>query len=190
MTPFFAPRATRPRRLRRAEDLPRRRRRADDRGRRRGLRRLHLSRLHHREVPPRGHAAGARPRTRQGRQDDGGLRDRRPVVRRHRQRRGRDRKAADGTRQQIAFYGSTPAYRGVLETARLGRPPGRAERAVEAGQVGGDGQPDRRRHAQHVRGRRRTGSDRSRARQALRRRHRPHRRSMPRTPATPIDGAR
>ncbi len=24
-------------------------------------------------------------------------------------------KAADGTRQQIAFYGSTPAYRGVLE---------------------------------------------------------------------------
>ena len=29
--------------------------------------------------------------------------------------------AADGTRQQIAFYGSTPAYRTVLETARLGR---------------------------------------------------------------------
>ena len=40
-----------------AEDLPRRRRRADDRGRRRGLRRLHLPRLHDRALPPRGHAA-------------------------------------------------------------------------------------------------------------------------------------
>ena len=86
----------RPRRLRCSEDLPRRRGRADDRGRGRGLRRVHLSRVHHREVPPRGDAAGARARTGQGGQDDGGLRDRRSVVRRHRQRRGRDRQGSRG----------------------------------------------------------------------------------------------
>ena len=39
--------------------------------------------------------------------------------------------------------------------ARLGRPPARAQPAVEAGQVGGDGQPDQRRDAAHVRGGRR-----------------------------------
>ena len=55
------------------------------------------------------------PRPREGRQDDGGLRDRRPVVRRHRQQRRGDRTGATGTRQQIAFYGSTPAYRPVLD---------------------------------------------------------------------------
>ena len=44
--------------------------------------------------------------------------------------------AADGTRQQIAFYGSTPAYRGGARPARLGWPPGRAEHVVQAGQVG------------------------------------------------------
>ena len=78
------------RRLRRAEDLPRRSRRADDRGGRRGLRRVLLPRVHHREVPPRGHAAGARTRAGEGRQDARRLRDRRPVVRRHGQRRGGD----------------------------------------------------------------------------------------------------
>ena len=67
----------RPRRLRRAEDLPGRRRRADDRGRRRGLRRLPVPRLHDREVPARGHAAGARAGPGEGRQDDGRLRHRR-----------------------------------------------------------------------------------------------------------------
>ena len=55
--------------------------------------------------------------------------------------------AAAGTRQQIAFYGSTPAYRPVLELPRLGRPAGRAQPAVEAGRVGGDGRADRRRDA-------------------------------------------
>ena len=59
MTPFFNPG---PEPARRAEDLPRRRRRADDRGRRRGVRRLPLPRLHHRALPPRGHAARARAR--------------------------------------------------------------------------------------------------------------------------------
>ena len=70
--------------------------------------------VHHREVPPRGDAPGTRARPRQGRQDDGGLRDRRArfvVTGTTTEMRGR----GDGTRQQIAFYGSTPAYRGVLE---------------------------------------------------------------------------
>ena len=44
-----------------------------------------------------------------------GLRDRRPVVRRHRGRRGGVRRGRRGTREQIAFYGSTPAYRPVLD---------------------------------------------------------------------------
>ena len=74
MTPFFNPG---PNPYGDAEDLPRRRRRADDRGRRRGRRRVPLPRLHHREVPPRGHAPGARAGPGQGRQDDGRLRDRR-----------------------------------------------------------------------------------------------------------------
>ena len=47
----------RPEPVRRPEGLPRRRRRADDRGRRRGLRRVPLPRVHHREVPARGDAA-------------------------------------------------------------------------------------------------------------------------------------
>ena len=40
--------------------------------------------------------------------------------------------AADGAKQQIAFYGSTPAYRGGARAPRLGRPAGRAQRAVQA----------------------------------------------------------
>ena len=91
MTPFFNPG---PEPVRRAEDLPRRRRRADDRGRRRGGRRVPLPRLHHRAVPPRGHAAGARARAGQGGQDDGRLRDRRPELRRHRHHRGGDSSTA------------------------------------------------------------------------------------------------
>ena len=59
MTPFFNPG---PNPYGDAQDLPRRRRRADDRGRRRGVRRLPLPRLHHRALPPRGHAPGARAR--------------------------------------------------------------------------------------------------------------------------------
>ena len=54
MTPFFNPG---PNPYGDAQDLPRRRRRADDRGRGRGVRRLHLPRLHHRALRPRGHAA-------------------------------------------------------------------------------------------------------------------------------------
>ena len=42
-------------------------------------------------------------------------------------------RAVAGARQQIAFYGSTPAYRGVLWPARLDRARRRAQLAVEVG---------------------------------------------------------
>ena len=46
----------------------------------------------------------------------GRLRDQRAAVRGHGHRTTRSsRRAMRGTREQIAFYGSTPAYRGVLE---------------------------------------------------------------------------
>ena len=90
MTPFFAPDASELGRDRPAEDLPGGCGRADDRGGRRGVRRVLLPRVHHREVPPRGHPAGPRTRTGEGRQVARRLRDRRPVVRRHRERRGGD----------------------------------------------------------------------------------------------------
>ena len=82
----------------------------------RGGRRLPLPRLHHRALPPRGHAARARARAGEGR-----------AVARRRSRsrvrcssspartRRRSRRRGQGVQQQIAFYGSTPAYRGVLE---------------------------------------------------------------------------
>ena len=50
-----------------------------------------------------------------GRQDPSGRRALLPRLRRHGRHRGRARAAAAVVRQQIAFYGSTPAYRGVLE---------------------------------------------------------------------------
>ena len=75
-------------------------------------------------------------------------------------------RAVAGTRAQIAFYGSTPAYRGVLDAARLGRARGRAQLAVAigpGGQMGGHGRARRRRGAARLRGRgrasRRGGGD-------------------------------
>ena len=56
--------------------------------------------------------------------------------------------------------------------ARLGRPAGRSQRHVQAGQMGGDGRTGRRRDPQHVRRGRRARADRPRAEAALRRRHR------------------
>ena len=68
------------------------------------------------QLPPRGHAPGARARA-------GPRRARRWTASRSSARRSsspaptrrRWRRPPTGTRQQIAFYGSTPAYRGVLE---------------------------------------------------------------------------
>ena len=57
------------------------------------------------------------------------LRDLGSAVRRDRhQRRGDGERAKQGVQQQIAFYGSTPAYRRRARAARLGRPPARAQR--------------------------------------------------------------
>ena len=142
------------------------------------------------QVPARGDAAGARARTRQGRQDDGGLRDRRSVVRRHRQRRGRDRQ---GSRRHAAADRLLRIDAGLPRRARdprLGRPPGRAQRALEAGQVGRDGQPDRRRGAQHVRRRRRTGRRSPPSSASATATSSAASRSTPRTPAIPSGGAR
>ena len=62
----------------------------------------------------------------------GRLRDLRPGVRRHRHQRGGDGEGRARARtQQIAFYGSTPAYRGGARAPRLGRPADRAQPAVE-----------------------------------------------------------
>ena len=55
--------------------------------------------------------------------------------------------AADkAVRQQIAFYGSTPAYRPVLELHGWGDLQTGAQHALQAGRVGEDGRADRRRH--------------------------------------------
>ena len=47
--------------------------------------------------------------------------------------------AAHGVKSTIAFYGSTPAYRAVLDVDGCGRAPARAERALEAGPLGRHG---------------------------------------------------
>ena len=52
----------------------------------------------------------------------------------------RARRARRSGAQQIAFYGSTPAYRADSRAPRLGRSPARAERAVEARRLVGDDQ--------------------------------------------------
>ena len=132
MTPFFTPPASDLGGFRTAEGVPRRRRRADDRGRRRGLRRLPVPRLHDREVPARGHDPGARAGSSQGRQDDGGLRDHGPIIRRHRQQR----RGTRGGRER-----HTPADRLLRLDARLpqrardprlGRAAGGTERACRS----------------------------------------------------------
>ena len=68
-----------------------------------------------------------------------------------------------GRRRRSRFYGSTPAYRPVLDLHGWGELAGHAEHAVQAGRVGRDGRADRRRDAQHVRHRRRAGADRYRS---------------------------
>ena len=59
--------------------------------------------------------------------------------------------AVSGTKQQIAFYGSTPAYRAVLDLHGWGSLQDELQRAVQAGPLGGDGRADRRRGAHHLR---------------------------------------
>ena len=149
---------------RRRQDLPRRRRRADDRGGRRGVRRLPLPRLHHRALPPRGHA----PRPRAGRAP-------RPAARwpTSRSPARPSWSPAPTRRRWPASIAGTQAADRVLRlharlprrarAPRLGRPPGRAQRDVEGGQVGGDGRAHRRRDPRHLRRRRRAREARRRA---------------------------
>ena len=108
---------SRPEPVRPPAHLPRRRRPADDRGRGRGRRRLHdppvLDRRSScaRRRSPRSTAASPRTRSHPRR-----LRDRVPGD----DRRGRDRRGARGRAStrcapRLAFYGSTPAYKVVLD---------------------------------------------------------------------------
>ena len=119
---------------RQRQDVPRRRRRADDRGRRRGVRRLPRPRLHHRALPPRGHAPRARAR-RSPRRAARWPTSRSPGPASSSPARNEEEMAkasTAGVEQQIAFYGSTPAYRAGARAPRLGRPPGRAQRACRS----------------------------------------------------------
>ena len=134
-------------------------------------RRLPLPRLHDRAVRPRGHAARARRGARPRPASRGGLRGRRPAVRRHRHApRRRWRRPRRGVRQQIAFYGSTPAYRGVLELHGWGdlqtelNALSKQGEWVEMGELIDDDM------LEHVRRRRRARARRRRAAAPLRRR--------------------
>ena len=60
--------------------------------------------------------------------------------------------SAVATRRQIAFYGSTPAYRGVLDLHGWGDLQPELNAMSKRGRVGRDGHPDRRRHARRLRG--------------------------------------
>ena len=85
----------------------------------------------------------------------------------------RSRRRRPGVKQQIAFYGSTPAYRGVLELHGWGdlqtelNALSKQGKWVEMGELIDD------EILQHVRGRRRARRRRRRAEAALRRRRRP-----------------
>ena len=157
------PGPTGPGRRWRAQGLPGRGRRADDGGGRRGLRRVHLPRLHDRALPAGGHAPGAGAGPGEGRQDAGGLRDRRAELRGHRATRGGDGRGRRRHPPADRVLRLDPGVPRRARPPRLGRPAGRAERLVQAGPVGADGRADRRRHPQHLRSRGRAGRRRARS---------------------------
>ena len=66
-------------------------------------------------------------------------------------RRGRVGAATKAVKTQLAFYGSTPAYRPVLELHGWGDLQTELNTAVQARCLGRDGRPDRRRDAQYLR---------------------------------------
>ena len=121
-----------------------------------------VPRLHHRALPARGHAAGARARARRrraGRCADFEISCPAFVVtgtNEEEMAQGGDRHV----RQQIAFYGSTPAYRGVLELHGWGDLQDELNALSKQGEWVEMGELHRRRDARHVRGRRRARADR------------------------------
>ena len=145
MTPFFAPG---PNPYGAAEGVPRRGRRADDRGRGRGRRRHHHPRLHDRAVREGGHDARDRARAREGRAGRASTFEvSGPLF------------VVTGTNEEeiaAATQGVQAADRVLrldarvprrARAARLGRSADRAQPAVEAGRVGGDGRAHRRRRS-------------------------------------------
>ena len=98
--------------------------------------------------------------------------------------------AVKGTKDQIAFYASTPAYRAGARPARLGRAAARAHPPVEGGALVRHGRRHRRRAAPRLR-RRRAGRPRSaRGSGSDGARSRPASRSTPPTRSTPRCGPR
>ena len=112
MTPMFTPTDTS---YGPPQGVPRRGRPAHDRGRGRGRRRRDRARVHDREVPARRDLARARARSREGGPQARRLPGHVPRLRRDRREREGLGRLAPGVCKQIAFYGSTPAYRPVLE---------------------------------------------------------------------------
>ena len=112
MTPMFDPG---PNPFGNPPDLPGRGGPADDRGGRRGGRRAPGPRVHHRALPARGDPARARTGPGRQRTDPCRCPDLLPGHGGDRARRGRRSQSAAAARKQLAFYGSTPAYRPVLE---------------------------------------------------------------------------
>ncbi len=76
--------------------------------------------------------------------------------------------AAGQVRRQIAFYGATAAYRGVLDVHGWGDLHTELHNAIQGRQVGGHDDADRRRDARYLRRGRRAGQGRSSDRGALR----------------------
>ena len=82
--------------------------------------------------------------------DPGRVRDLVPRHDDHGQHRGEVQAATQAVKAQLAFYGSTPAYKPVLDLHGWGDLQ-RAQHAVEERRVGADGGPHPRRHARRVR---------------------------------------
>ena len=152
MTPFFNPG---PNPYGDPEGVPRGGRRADDRGRGRGRRRHDHPRLHDRAVRARGHAARRSSAASRRRAAPAPTSRSRGRCSSSPARTTRSWRApAQATKQQIAFYGSTPAYRRCstctagASSAELNRLSKQGE-WVEMGELIDDDDP------RHVRGRRR-----------------------------------
>ena len=100
--------------------------------------------------------------------------------------------SAVGTRRQIAFYGSTPAYRGVLELHGWGDLQTELNAMSKQGEWASHGRADRRRDARHLRGGGRAGPAGRRPARPLRRHRRPHQllRALPERSRDLAPGAR
>ena len=121
----------------------------------------------HRALPPRGDAPGARAGPGQGGQDDGGLRDRRPVASSSPARNEEEMAAAaDGHPPADRLLRLDAGLPGVLELHGWGGLQDELNALSKQGKWVEMGDAHRRRDPQHVRRRRRARGDRARAARA------------------------